>query len=68
MNINILPLAYAVLIGASSSFATPIGYECNMMIQEPGGYLFKDYVITGTPVCVIFWIVCTILIPLIWQV
>lgn len=65
---NIIPLAVAVNIGSSSCYATPIGYECNLMIQGSGGYKFIHYVIYGLPICFIFLITAGILIPLIWPV
>lgn len=42
-------LIYALMIGASSSFSTPIGYQTNLMVHGPGGYTFMDWVIFGVP-------------------
>jgi di/tricarboxylate transporter len=41
--------AIIVMIGASASFATPIGYQTNLMVQGPGGYRFSDYMRIGIP-------------------
>jgi di/tricarboxylate transporter len=41
--------AFIVMIGASASFATPIGYQTNLMVQAPGGYRFSDYMRIGIP-------------------
>ncbi|MFZ9914430.1 MAG: SLC13 family permease [Phycisphaerales bacterium] len=41
--------ALLVMVGASASFATPIGYQTNLMVQGPGGYRFSDYVKFGLP-------------------
>jgi len=56
--------AIIVMIGASASFATPIGYQTNLMVQGPGGYRFSDYMkigiplglITGTVAVIAIWI------------
>ncbi|MCZ6776666.1 MAG: SLC13 family permease, partial [Ignavibacteria bacterium] len=46
---DLMPFAYAVVIGASAGFATPIGYATNLMVFGPGGYRFKDYLKVGIP-------------------
>ena len=43
LGIGIHPLAVAIAIGASSSFATPISYQTNLMVYGPGGYKFWDF-------------------------
>lgn len=40
---------YSLMIGASSSFCTPIGYQTNLMVHGPGGYTFMDWVRFGLP-------------------
>lgn len=42
-------LLYTLMIGASSSFSTPIGYQTNLMVHGPGGYTFMDWVVFGVP-------------------
>lgn len=46
---KVLRALYALMIGASSSFSTPIGYQTNLMVHGPGGYTFLDWVIFGVP-------------------
>ncbi|MDO9525628.1 MAG: SLC13 family permease, partial [Gemmobacter sp.] len=58
------PLVITVMIGASASFATPIGYQTNTLVYGPGGYSFMDFLRFGVPLNVISAIVCTIFIPL----
>ncbi|GLI68061.1 hypothetical protein VaNZ11_012389 [Volvox africanus] len=40
---------YAIMVGASSDFSTPIGYQTNLMVSGPGGYRFLDYTRFGLP-------------------
>jgi di/tricarboxylate transporter len=61
------PLVVTVMIGASASFATPIGYQTNTLVYGPGGYKFADFLRFGVPLNVISAIVVTICIPLLYD-
>lgn len=61
-----MPFVVAVAIAASASFATPIGYQTNLMVYGPGGYRFIDFLKIGTPLNVVFMIVSLTVIPLVW--
>jgi di/tricarboxylate transporter len=60
------PLVVAVMVGASASFATPIGYQTNTLVYGPGGYRFTDFMRIGIPMNLIFGISTCLLIPLFW--
>jgi len=60
------PFAVAVMFSATLAFATPVGYQTNMMVYGPGGYRFYDYMKIGIPLNIICWLVASALIPLIW--
>lgn len=61
------PLVVVVMIGASASFATPIGYQTNTLVYGPGGYNFQDFLRFGVPLNVISAVVCTIFVPLFYS-
>ena len=60
------PLVVAVMIAASASFATPIGYQTNMLVYGPGGYRFTDFMKVGIPLNLTMGLLVSALIPLIW--
>ncbi len=49
------PFILAVLFGANLSFATPIGYQTNLLVMTAGGYRFSDFVRVGGPLALIMW-------------
>jgi di/tricarboxylate transporter len=65
-NASPMPFIAAIMIGASCSFATPIGYQTNMMVYGPGGYRFMDFVKVGVPMNVLMGVVTCLLAPRIW--
>ncbi len=62
----IIPFAVTVMLAASASFATPIGYQTNLMVMGPGGYRFMDYFRIGLPMTLITGAVAVLVIPLAW--
>jgi di/tricarboxylate transporter len=59
-----LPFAVCIAIGASAAFATPVGYQTNMMVMGPGGYGWGDFLRFGGPLTVLVGLACVFLAPL----
>ena len=66
LGVSFTPFAMAIMVGASASFATPMGYQTNLMIYGPGGYRYGDYLRIGLPLNVLVGITTVLLAPLVW--
>lgn len=55
-NIDPLIMAMTVIFGANCSFASPIGYQTNLMVMGPGNYRFKDFMLAGIPLVLVLWV------------
>ncbi|MEP2030970.1 MAG: SLC13 family permease [Paracoccaceae bacterium] len=66
MGIDPRPMVVAVMIAASASFATPIGYQTNTLVYGPGGYRFTDFMKVGIPLNISIGILASAIIPFIW--
>jgi len=64
LEVSYRPFALTVLIMASCSFATPIGYQVNTMIWAPGGYKFSDFTKIGLPINLLFVACTTFITPI----
>lgn len=57
------PFLVAVMIAGSAAFATPFGYQTNVLVYQMGGYSYLDFVKVGLPLNLITWAAATISIP-----
>ncbi len=64
LNVSYMPFMIALMMAASAGFATPIGYQTNLMVYGPGGYKFSDYLRIGVPLDILVAIVTIALAPL----
>jgi len=61
-----LPYAATLALAASAGFASPIGYQTNLMVMGPGGYKPADFVRFGLPLTILTGVVCVALAPLVY--
>lgn len=66
MGIDPRALVVAVMVAASASFATPIGYQTNTLVYGPGGYRFTDFLKIGVPLNLSIGVLASALIPVFW--
>ncbi len=66
LDVSYLPFVIAIMVAASASFATPIGYQTNLMVYGPGGYKFSDFMRIGIPLNIVFGIVTVFIVPLVY--
>jgi di/tricarboxylate transporter len=64
--ISVLPVLMAVNVAAAASFLTPVATPANLMVMGPGAYRFGDYWKMGIVLLLLFVVVATVLVPLIW--
>ncbi len=63
VNMPVEPFAVAVVFAANCSFASPVGYQTNLLVMAPGHYKFIDFVKIGFPLIIICWITFSLFVP-----
>jgi di/tricarboxylate transporter len=66
LGVNAMPFAVAVMLASAASFATPVGYQTNLMVYGPGGYRASDYLRLGGPLSLMIWGLTILIAPLAW--
>ncbi len=61
------PFILAVLFGANMSFATPYGYQTNLLVMSAGGYKFGDFLRVGIPLTIIMWLGFSLILPVLYD-
>jgi len=66
LGVSFMPFAIILMMGASCAFINPAGFQTNLMVQEPGGYSFGDFVKVGLPLTVVMAVVVLLIAPLVY--
>jgi di/tricarboxylate transporter len=67
MGVDPTPFVVTIMVSASASFATPIGYQTNLMVFNVGGYRFSDFLRVGVPLTLVLAVVTVTVVPLVWH-
>lgn len=65
-DLNNVPFVFAIMMAASASFATPLGYQTNIMVYGPGEYRFTDFLRAGIPMNIVAAIVAITVLLIGW--
>ena len=66
LGVSFLPFAMVLMSGASHAFVNPAGFQTNLMVQRPGGYVFSDFARVGIPLSLIVGAVVLLLAPIVY--
>lgn len=58
------PFLVGVMMAASAAFATPFGYQTNVLVYQMGGYSYMDFVRVGLPLNLVTWVAAMVAIPI----
>ncbi|MGA7877624.1 MAG: SLC13 family permease [Desulfoferrobacter sp.] len=67
LNVDPRPFIIGICFGASCCYASPLGYQTNLLVYGPGGYRFTDFLKLGIPLVLVTWLLSSFLIPFIWH-
>lgn len=67
IGVSPLPFLITLMVAASAAFATPIGYQTNLMVFNVGGYRFSDFLRVGLPLTILVGLVTVLVVPLVWH-
>ncbi len=63
LNVPVEAFAVAVVFAANCCFASPVGYQTNLMVMGPGHYRFADFARAGVPLVVLVWLAFSVFAP-----
>ncbi|MDO8840161.1 MAG: SLC13 family permease [Parvibaculum sp.] len=63
LGVDPMVFVYAVIFAANCSFATPMGYQTNLLVMGPGHYEFRDFVRAGAPLVILLWLAYSLFAP-----
>ncbi len=68
LNAPIEPFVICIILAANCSFATPVGYQTNLLVMGPGKYQFRDFLRAGLPLVFIVWLTFSLIAPLLYSI
>jgi di/tricarboxylate transporter len=63
LGVDPMIFVFAVIFAANCSFATPMGYQTNLLVMGPGHYKFADFFKAGAPLVLLLWIIFSLFAP-----
>jgi di/tricarboxylate transporter len=67
MGVSAEPVLMSITVASAGAFLTPVATPVNLMVMNPGGYVFSDYWKLGLPLLIMFGLVATFIVPLVWR-
>jgi di/tricarboxylate transporter len=61
------PVLMSIAVASAAAFLTPVATPVNLMVMGPAGYRFGDYWKLGLPLLLLFFVVATFLVPVVWH-